>query len=98
MVGGAIRDGVRDRIHDRGDRSGGAGFAGALDPERIGGRRNGVHHLAQFDRHVVGVQAPLLRSTYFQSSQIYLLPKFNSFTIGRQYHITRFVVDANLSD
>jgi len=54
MRAGAVRDRVRHRIHHRADRGGGAGFAHALNAERIGGRRHVVHGVAQW-RHVVGV-------------------------------------------
>ena len=37
---GFARDRVGDRVHHRGDRGGGAGFARALDAERVGGRRH----------------------------------------------------------
>ena len=43
---------VRDRVHDRRDRAGGAGFADALHAERIGGRRHVVARLG--DRRHVG--------------------------------------------
>ena len=55
MRAGAARDRVGDRVHHRGDRGRGAGFADALDAERIGGRRHIEHGVAQ-RRHVVGAR------------------------------------------
>ena len=51
----AVRDRIRDRVHDRRDRAGGAGFAHALHAERIGGRGHVVVRLGD-RRHVVGAR------------------------------------------
>src|SRR5262249_33153545 len=42
MRAGAAWNGIGDRVHERGDRGGGAGFARALDAERVGLRRHRV--------------------------------------------------------
>ena len=52
---GLAGDGVGDGVHHRRDRAGGAGFADALDAERIGRRRHRMHGVAH-RRHVVGAR------------------------------------------
>ena len=48
-------NGIRDRVHDRRDRAGGAGLAHALHAERIGGRRHVVARVRD-RRHVRGAR------------------------------------------
>ena len=42
VIGCAVRDGIRDRIHHRGDGRRRAGLTGALDAERVGFGRHRI--------------------------------------------------------
>ena len=55
MRGGTAGNGVGHRVHHRGDRRRGAGFADALDAERVGGRRHAEKRVAD-RRHVGGAR------------------------------------------